>query len=306
MSPYQLASSLVPSDVGKRVVIRHRLPDGQPTDVLGELDSWDPLSVRRRDGAVVVLDASAVLAGKVIAAHWARDVASGELQRIASDGWPAVERAALGAWELRAAAGFTKRANSVLAVGSPGLPIDEALASVRAWYAQRGLPAVVQVPLPLAASLDADLDARGWTAGSLSHVLVAELRDLTVESGSLATVSSMPSPDWLAAHLKPPPEALGVLIPGIYVSVQRDGAIAGVARGSVVRDWLLVSGLWVTEAQRRQGLALTLMGALFEAAHELPARHAFLQVEDDNAVARAMYAKMGFTHHHSYVYRAAP
>ena len=38
-----------PADVGHRVVVRARLPDGRATDVLGELLRWD-------DAAVVVRD----------------------------------------------------------------------------------------------------------------------------------------------------------------------------------------------------------------------------------------------------------
>ncbi|WP_236713701.1 hypothetical protein [Rathayibacter tanaceti] len=39
------------------------------------------------------------------------------LDRLAADAWPALVRRPLGAWELRASAGVTKRANSLLASG---------------------------------------------------------------------------------------------------------------------------------------------------------------------------------------------
>ena len=54
-----------------------------------------------------------------------------------------VESERLGDWELRAASGFTRRANSVLPLGDPRLPLDEALDAVRRWYGDRGLPAGV-------------------------------------------------------------------------------------------------------------------------------------------------------------------
>jgi hypothetical protein len=50
---------------------------------------------------------------------------------------------------LRAARGFTGRANSALAVGDPGVPLDDALAAVGDWYRARGLPAMIAVPMPL-------------------------------------------------------------------------------------------------------------------------------------------------------------
>jgi len=57
-----------PGSSGVRVVVRHRLPDGQLADVLGQLLSWKSgrLSVQRRDGSVVCLDAAAVVAAKQV------------------------------------------------------------------------------------------------------------------------------------------------------------------------------------------------------------------------------------------------
>ena len=50
-----------------------------------------------------------------------------ELEAVAAQGWRAPEEAPLGGWLLRAAEGFTGRANSALAVGDPGLPLADAL-----------------------------------------------------------------------------------------------------------------------------------------------------------------------------------
>src|ERR1700753_2875891 len=48
------------------------------------------------------------------------------LDRAAARTWRGTEEEALGGWLLRAAGGFTGRANSVLAVGDPGLPLAAA------------------------------------------------------------------------------------------------------------------------------------------------------------------------------------
>ncbi|MDQ1724828.1 MAG: N-acetylglutamate synthase [Frankiaceae bacterium] len=312
MSPYLLASSLSPADVGRRVVLRFALPDGQASDVLGELEAWtaSELSVRRRDGSVEVIGTGAVLAGKVVPATWARDVASGELERIASDGWPALERVALGSWELRAAAGWTKRANSVLAVGSPGVALDEALSMIKAWYDERGLPTVVQLPLPLCAHLDAELERRGWRAESSSLVLAADLRQVHIPvSATVATLEHAPSAPWLSAHPHPPPVAArGVLTgaPALYSSVtDGSGDIIGIGRGSVVGAWLSINSLWVSEAHRRRGVAQALIRGLTDEVDDGQVRHVFLQVEADNDPACALYVKLGFEQHHSYLYRVA-
>jgi hypothetical protein len=51
------ALALAPADVGSRVVVRRRLPDGQYSDVLGELEGWPEDAA----GEVVVRDRHAVV-----------------------------------------------------------------------------------------------------------------------------------------------------------------------------------------------------------------------------------------------------
>lgn len=147
------------SDVGRRVSVRRlaEFVDDRPVfrDSIGVLTSWDDhgLTIAPRSGDPVHLPEKLLVAGKVVPPFPVRRAplpvtAPVELQRIAGRGWPAVEQEPLGEWTLRAAAGFTRRANSVQALGDPGLPLPRALAAVRAWYAARGLPAYVEVISP--------------------------------------------------------------------------------------------------------------------------------------------------------------
>ena len=55
-----------PSDVGHRVVVRRRLPDGLAGDLLGELLRWDDTTVvvRDRNGLVHEVARKDVLAAK--------------------------------------------------------------------------------------------------------------------------------------------------------------------------------------------------------------------------------------------------
>ena len=62
------ARDLRHAHVGSRVVVRHRLPEGGLTDVLGVLERWDDgaLHVRDRHGAEHVVDERAVVGGKPV------------------------------------------------------------------------------------------------------------------------------------------------------------------------------------------------------------------------------------------------
>ena len=99
-------------------------------------------------------------------ARWKRRSGSLSGWRRCTGGRP---RRKAGGWLLRAGDGFTGRANSALAVGDPGVPLDDALAAVCDWYHARGLPAMLAVPMripgPTASpsALDDQLAERAWS-----------------------------------------------------------------------------------------------------------------------------------------------
>ena len=81
--------------------------------------------------------------------------------------WQAPEQEPLGHWLLRAAESFTGRANSILPLGDPGLPLSEAVAAVEGWCHRRALPPMVVLPGPLQIRSRPDpledlLAERGW------------------------------------------------------------------------------------------------------------------------------------------------
>jgi N-acetylglutamate synthase len=103
------------------------------------------------------------------------------LERIAALHWRAPEEQRLGGWLLRAADGFTGRANSALPLGDPGIPLPDAVSATSSWYRERGLPPMITVPSPVSSTtpLDDFLAEAGWTlrAGP-AFVMTAELAEI--------------------------------------------------------------------------------------------------------------------------------
>lgn len=81
---------------------------------------------------------------------------------------------------------------------------------------------------------------------------------------------------------------------------------AAIGRCVVDGRWAGFAAVEVDPARRRQGLATEVMAALARRALDEGASAAWLQVEDDNAAARALYADLGFAPHHAYHHYRAP
>jgi GNAT superfamily N-acetyltransferase len=207
----------------------------------------------------------------------------------------------------------------VLPLGEPGLPLDDALASVTDWYARRGLRARFQIPAPARESLSAALAARGWTTSLPVRVLAADVGAVlrrVPPSADLPPVAIEPEPseDWLGAYhyrgdAGVPPVARAVLTgsdrPGFAIA-RSGGAGVAIARASVDAGWVGVTAVEVDPAWRRRGMARHVMRGVLGWAAGFGAQDTYLQVADDNAAALALYAGLGYAEHHRYSYRLAP
>jgi ribosomal protein S18 acetylase RimI-like enzyme len=317
----------VPDDLlGRRVALRHRLADGPLTDAVGELADagGGAVLVHTRRGPVRV-ERNAVVAVRAIPppvprrASWA---AVARLENLCADAWPARVDRRLGAWRLRAAGGFTGRANSALALGDPGMPVPAALDAVRAFANDHGVEPRVQAPV--GSPWERAVAAEGWVL-DVAHEAGAEVAVLVVDVERLAAGHTSPEhpprhgpadvvladrPDeaWWALALgrAPTPDERFVL--GHTALHATFGLVpgAGAVRAAVVEDHVHLSRLAVTPAARRSGVGTALTAAAARWGRAEGARWAVLQVALHNAPARALYERLGATEHHRYRYLVPP
>jgi ribosomal protein S18 acetylase RimI-like enzyme len=237
-----------------------------------------------------------------------------DLERAAARHWQAPDVEPLGEWQLRAAAGFTGRANSALPLGDPGCPLPAAVTAVEQWYLRRDLRPMIVLPQGAGpAHLEDHLTERGWLPRpGPAFVMLADTRSLPA---SQAEVESAPEPD--AAFLglyryrgqDLPPIARTLLMSApwqAFGSIRRDGRAVAVGRVSVADDLGVLTAVEVDATYRRQGLGTAITAGLAAAAAAQGATRMLLQVETGNDPARALYYRCGFTDSHRYHYMMAP
>jgi N-acetylglutamate synthase len=311
--------------IGKRVALRHRVsaPHEHPlyTDAVGELAGGpSPAEVRvhTRKGTVTVAR-DRVFAVREIPPprprrpSWA---AVARLETVCADAWPPLVSRPLGQWRLRAAGGFTGRANSCLVNGDPGVPLAEALDRVRGFAGEHGIRPLLQVPV--GSPWHREILAAGWAphtghpAGHRVQVMVAPVAQLAAPSRPAdlrLRVDGEPATDWWPLAGDPPVDAgqrhvllgAGAGERGFGLALTPDGATVGAVRLVALDEHLHLSRLAVDPAHRRRGVALALLDAAAAWAVGR-ARWCVLQVADENTAALALYRRLGFRPHHEYTY----
>jgi len=324
---------------GMRVVVRHRLGDAA-SDALGDVVdvTAETVTVRtRRRGDVRIMRDAIILAKPVPPAPARRGrphlaIGMEDLQELMVAGLPPLQTRWIGRWLLRWADGFTGRANSVLPLADPGLPLPEAVDQVEQWYAERGQPALVVIVGPHGFEPAEDplgrelIGERGWEVGLRTLVMTADAGVIAAGAGDASLDGRPPdgrssggsleirvtdtlTDDWWAGasdRLREHRATFEAMVSRIeqpaYVTVGRQGRTQAVGRLAISAGWAGIFEVNVQSDARRQGLGRLVVATAAAQARAHGIRLVYLQVSEDNTAAIELYRSMGFSIHHEYHY----
>jgi GNAT superfamily N-acetyltransferase len=278
------------------------------TDVLGTLVSWDAAGcvVLPESRPAVTIPLDQIVTGKPVPprASVRQRVSVREAEIRALPLWTAATGRPRGEWVLRLVEGErgrrSRRANSCLAIGDPGIPIADAATAVQDFYGSRGRDVLAQVEA--GSEVEAALVELGWLARPptdapyLVGSLVMALR-AAEETAPARRRGDLPADGGTEVRV----DGTRVL-----ATATADRTEVGRGRAELNSDWLGVHGLWVDEDRRRHGLGLRLMAALLEAGAELGAGTVWLEVDRGNTPAWMLFAGLGLREHHLCRYLAPP
>lgn len=226
-----------------------------------------------------------------------------EIERAALATWPASTVERRDGWVLRHCDRLSRRRSN------SAVPLERTpdVAALECFYTERAAAPAVQIsPLDRHRALDAELAERGYRVDApvtCMHNDAAALVDLEA-SGFDVRIDPTPRPRWLAAVAaaggEPEPALERTPQPVGFAVAARGETPVGVGMFAVAGDWCGVYGMRTSPDWRRRGVAAALLRA---GARWASAERIFLQVADDNPVARSRYESLGFRSSHGYHYR---
>ncbi|HUO93218.1 MAG TPA: GNAT family N-acetyltransferase [Rhizomicrobium sp.] len=229
--------------------------------------------------------------------------------------WPSLRTVMYDGWVLREAMGYTKRANSAMALHARGCfaaTLDEA----ERFYAAAGCPTVFRLT-PLAGDKpDRMLGDLGYGVVDETIVMTAALVEgpdmddaVTIAQDCTATWENgyadahALTPDARRAH-RAILDRIAPFSKGFAIAWQ-DGRPVAFGLGVVERDHLGLFDIVTAPDARRNGAARRLVSALMRWGSEKNATTAWLSVIADNERAKPLYAQLGFRELYRYHYRVA-
>lgn len=244
-------------------------------------------------------------------------------EEAAINGFPPLRQVVFDDWLLRFSGGGRRTANSVTPLREPHGDLTPLIATAELLYRTQCQPAIFRVPSFLGPAIDGQLAERGYTAEGESCIIEGPLDPVIASAapfggGGAVLLSPEPTPEWFAAMARlqgQRPEfqglyrqiVLSVVLPAAFAELTVDGEPAALAYGVVHRGMLCFESVVTDARHRRRGLSRRVLAALGEWGQQNGASVATLQVEADNAPARALYHSIGMTTElHRYHYRRQP
>lgn len=231
--------------------------------------------------------------------------------------WPSFDYQAYDGWILRLADGYSKRANSATPF-LPGASLDDELidhmtarfveANVRPTFRLNGLQGV---------DVDERLMLRGFKEIEPTHVLVAPINDGDCEPDPEVELQPQVSKRWVreaAASYggdKADDETLLKIVSRIrqkaaFATLSLDEKPVAWGLGVVERGYVGLYDIVVAPELRGIGLGRRVVSSLMAWGCGEGAHSAYLQVREENEVARSLYGALGFETAYRYTHRVMP
>jgi len=247
-----------------------------------------------------------------------------DIEQASLRAWPALEEQTLGGWRMRFSRGFTKRANSVsipVTNGNPGSETEllKKIEVCEQLYHDRSLPTIfrlVQVTeqdknISSIQTIDNVLANRNYRFCDASLVLA---KALTTTAFSPGTLNYVDLPTWLTGYqqISSAPAQVEHLHRLILEGIQTQLLLAltrhkresiACALGVLDGPLLGLFDIATHPAYREQGFARSLVQGLCAQGADSGAKTVYLQVQEDNFAAIALYVALGFTPAYRYGYR---
>lgn len=227
-----------------------------------------------------------------------------DLERATLDAVAPPDILAMDGWLLPFDNGTIGRAKSAVPLRHCDLDAAQ-VAAIEALYAGRGLQAAFRIAdVPGLRNVQTELTRLGYQAQQPTLVQVGTVTAMrAICKGEPARVANQPSPAWSAVYLAEGfdpvdgahrVQALSRSAHVVYAHVEENGQSVAAGTAALSQGWASIHGLRTVAARRGQGLAARILGALANCATPLGLERVFLQVEEDNAAALALYARAGF------------
>jgi ribosomal protein S18 acetylase RimI-like enzyme len=229
--------------------------------------------------------------------------------------WPAKKTVLLDGWIIRMANGYTKRANSINPIYAFTGNLDAKIRYCEDLYKKYNLPVVYKiVDCEEQRLIDQRLEELKYEKVDVTSVQICNDLITMDNAPEALTFDTQFTESWKNCFYQcnniktndiETIETMLKNITGNIITVykEQDRAFAGCGYGVIEHGYVGLFDIVVKEAYRGRGYGKEIVQSILSRAKEAGTGKAYLQVVNNNAIAKALYKKLGFSEIYTYWYR---
>jgi RimJ/RimL family protein N-acetyltransferase len=237
------------------------------------------------------------------------------IEELSMNARPSIQTILLDGWILRMANGYTKRANSVNPLYSFDNSLDEKIKYCENIYQKNNLPTVFKIiDCAEHKKIDQRLEQLNYEKRDLTSVqlldniaqehyepakininipFTEEWKNCFYHCGKIDTIKTIETIELMLKNIK-----------GDIITVhKKEKEFTGCGYGIIEKAFAGIFDIIVKEEYRGQGYGKEIVKTILTKAKEAGAEKAYLQVVNNNTIAKELYKKLGFKEIYKYWYR---
>ncbi|PYE47672.1 acetyltransferase (GNAT) family protein [Paenibacillus barcinonensis] len=238
-----------------------------------------------------------------------------QIEELTLNHWQPLSTALYDGWVLRFANGYSKRANSVQPIYTSTLDVHEKIITCENFYNSNQLSTIFKItPFVQPENIDELLQHRGYTVVDPTIVQLRHLDNLETPEPVDIHIAEQLTDEWLH-HLcrlssvnEESRKTMTQMLQNVrahtcFITLSVDSQVAACGFGVLERGVIGLHDIITAASYRNRGLAEQMILHLLHWGKQRGAQSSYLQVVADNAPARRLYKKLGYTDAYTYWYR---
>ncbi|MDR3139532.1 MAG: GNAT family N-acetyltransferase [Treponema sp.] len=240
------------------------------------------------------------------------------IEELSMNAWPSIQTVVYDGWIIRLANGYTKRANSINPIYPSKINLEEKIQHCKNLYAKYNLPVVYKlVKCDEHKTIDKKLEALNYEALDITSVQICDDIKILEENYPGINIHIDFNEKWINGFIKNNNikgefiETLKTMLKNItgnkiVVYKELNNEVAGCGYGVIENEYVGLFDIVIKEDKRGRGYGKEIVQSILSEAGKAGIKKSYLQVVNNNEIAKGLYKKIGYKEKYTYWYRKTP
>ncbi|MHB9295535.1 GNAT family N-acetyltransferase [Pillotina sp. SPG140] len=211
--------------------------------------------------------------------------------------------------------GYTKRANSINPIYPSKIKIEEKIEFCKKLYARYNLPVIYKlIECEEHKTIDKKLETLNYEQGDITSVQICDTIKTIDNNIKGIVIDNDFNNNWIKGFVEcnkiksKDEETIKIMlknITGNKIAIYKvfDGEIVGCGYGVIENDFVGLFDIVVKDNNRGKGYGKEIVQSILSEAGKTGIKKSYLQMVDDNSIAKNLYKKLGYQEKYRYWYR---